>query len=55
LVVGDTTKHTYSDGLGALLRGSEDRLRHLVIHRNAKDAAKAGFASRTLRTRARAG
>jgi hypothetical protein len=54
LVVGDTTKHIYSEGLGALVRGSEERLRHLVIHRSAKDAAKAGFVSRTPRTKARA-
>jgi aspartate carbamoyltransferase catalytic subunit len=53
LVVGDTTKHTYSEGLGALVRGSEDRLRHYFIHRSAKDAAKAGFVSRTPRTKAR--
>ncbi len=53
-VVGDMTKQTYSDGLGALVRGSEDRLRHLVIHRNAKAAAEAGFVSRTPRTKARA-
>jgi aspartate carbamoyltransferase catalytic subunit len=55
LVVGDMTKHTYSDGLGTLVRGSEDRLRHLVIHRNAKDATKAGFVARAPRTGARAG
>jgi aspartate carbamoyltransferase catalytic subunit len=54
LVVGDTTKHIYSEGLGALVRGSEERLRHLVIHRSAKDAAKAAFVSRTPRTKARA-
>jgi len=53
-VVGDMTKHTYSEGLGALVRGSGERLRHLVIHRRAKDAAKAGFVSRTPRTKARA-
>jgi aspartate carbamoyltransferase catalytic subunit len=54
LVVGDTTKRTYSDGLGALVRGSDERLRHLVIHRSAKIAAKAGFMSRIPRTKARA-
>jgi aspartate carbamoyltransferase catalytic subunit len=54
LVVGDTAKHTYSEGLGVLVRGSEERLRHLVVHRSTKDAAKAGFVSRTPRTRARA-
>jgi aspartate carbamoyltransferase catalytic subunit len=54
LVVGDTTKHTFSDGLGALLRGSDEKLRHLVIHRSAEDATAAGFAPRAPGTRARA-
>ncbi len=53
-VVGDMTRHTYSEGLGALVRGSDERLRHLVIHRSAKDAAKAGFAPRSSGARARA-
>jgi hypothetical protein len=48
------TRHTYSEGLGALVRGSDERLRHLVIHRSAKDAAKAGFAPRSSGSRARA-
>jgi aspartate carbamoyltransferase catalytic subunit len=53
-VVGDMTRHTYSEGLGALVRGSDERLRHLVIHRSAKDAVRSGFVSRTPRIRARA-
>ena len=53
-VVGDMTKHTYSEGLGALVRGSGERLRHLVIHRRAEDAAKAGFAPRSSGARTRA-
>jgi aspartate carbamoyltransferase catalytic subunit len=53
-VVGDMTRHTYSEGLGALVRGSNERLRYLVIHRSAKDAAKAGFAPRSSGARARA-
>jgi aspartate carbamoyltransferase catalytic subunit len=52
-VVGDMTKHTYSEGLGALVRGSDERLRHLVIHRSAKDAMKAGFVPRPSGVRAR--
>jgi hypothetical protein len=54
LVVADTAKHTYSEGLNALVRGSDDKLRHLVIHRSAEDAVAAGFAPRTQGTRARA-
>jgi aspartate carbamoyltransferase catalytic subunit len=54
LVVADTAKHTYSEGLNALVRGSDDKLRHLVIHRSAEDAVAAGFAPRGPGIRARA-
>jgi aspartate carbamoyltransferase catalytic subunit len=54
LVVGDTTKHSFTEGLGSLARASGDKLRHLVIHRSAGDAAAAGFAPRPSGPRARA-
>jgi aspartate carbamoyltransferase catalytic subunit len=53
-VVGDTTKRTYSSGLSGLLRGADDKLRHLVIHRSADDALAAGFQLRTPGAKARA-
>jgi hypothetical protein len=53
-VVGDTTKHTYTLGLSGLVRGSDDRLRHLVVHRSAGEAAAAGFAPRESGKKARA-
>jgi aspartate carbamoyltransferase catalytic subunit len=53
-VVCDTAKNTYSSGLSALHRASDDRLRHLVIQRNAGEAAAAGFAPRASGTKARA-
>jgi aspartate carbamoyltransferase catalytic subunit len=53
-VVADTNKQTYSEGLGTLVRGSDEKLRHLVIHRSAEDANAAGFAPRTPGSRARA-
>ena len=53
-VVGDTMKHSYTEGLGSLCRASDDKLRHLVIHRSASDAAAAGFAPRAPGPRAHA-
>jgi aspartate carbamoyltransferase catalytic subunit len=54
-VVGDMTKQTYTEDLSTLLRGSDEKLRHLVIHRSAGDASAAGFQPRrALGTKARA-
>jgi hypothetical protein len=54
-VVCDTTRQTYSPGLGALRRAASEKLRHLVVHRNEADAVAAGFQPREAGKRARAG
>jgi aspartate carbamoyltransferase catalytic subunit len=54
----DTVRSTYVVGLNALLRASDrvsdEKLRHLVIHRSVDDALAAGFHPRTSGTKARA-
>jgi aspartate carbamoyltransferase catalytic subunit len=45
-VVSDTTRKTYSPGLGALTRAQADKLRHLIIHDSAVEAEATGFAPR---------
>jgi aspartate carbamoyltransferase catalytic subunit len=45
-VLGDTTKHQYTRGIGPLLTASDDRRRHLVIWACEADAEKAGFHSK---------
>ena len=57
--VCDTTKNTYSTGLNALDRISDEKMRHIVIHRSVEDALTAGFqpkiaAAKTSGTKARA-
>jgi len=46
LVVADTTRKSFSPGLTALIRAPADKLKHLVIHRDAADALAAGFVPR---------
>jgi aspartate carbamoyltransferase catalytic subunit len=46
LVVGDKAKKTFTPGLGALAHGGAEKLRHLVIHRDAAEASAAGFVPR---------
>jgi aspartate carbamoyltransferase catalytic subunit len=42
LVVADATRKTYLPGLATLARAPQDKLKHLVIHRNKADAVAAG-------------
>jgi aspartate carbamoyltransferase catalytic subunit len=53
-VVGDTTRKTFSRGIGSLARAAPDKLRHLTIYNNEAEAAAAGFAPRDGGKRARA-
>jgi aspartate carbamoyltransferase catalytic subunit len=53
--VCDTTRNTYSSGLAALDRASDDRMRQIVLHRSTEDALAAGFQPRPSGTKARAG
>ena len=54
LVVADTTRKTFAPDLAALPRAADDKLKHLVIFRNASDALAAGFAPREGGRKARA-
>ncbi len=54
-VVADTTRKTYSPGLGALINAATEKLRHLVIYERDADAEAAGFRSRERGKKARAG
>ena len=54
LVVADTTRKTFAPDLAALTRAAGDKLKHLVIYRNASDALAAGFAPREGGRKARA-
>jgi aspartate carbamoyltransferase catalytic subunit len=54
-VVSDTTRKTFSTGLGALTRAPADKLKHLIIHDNEAAAVAAGFAPRDGGKKARAG
>jgi aspartate carbamoyltransferase catalytic subunit len=45
-VVADTGRKAFTPGLATLTRTSNEKLRHLVIYRNAADALAAGFAPR---------
>jgi aspartate carbamoyltransferase catalytic subunit len=58
VAICDTARHTFATGLKALLptseRVSDEKMRHLLIHRSAEDARAAGFQPRTTGTRARA-
>ena len=42
----DTVRRTFSPGVAAPARATGDKLKHLVIHRNAADALAAGFRPR---------
>src|SRR5580704_16538410 len=55
LVVADTTRKTFAPDLAALTRAAADKLKHLVIYRNAAAAAAAGFLPRESGKKARAG
>jgi aspartate carbamoyltransferase catalytic subunit len=44
--VGDTTRKTYSQGLGALVRTPAEKWKHLIIHSSEAQAEAAGFAPR---------
>jgi aspartate carbamoyltransferase catalytic subunit len=55
LVVADTTRKTFAPDLAALPRAAGDKLKHLVIYRNAAAAAAAGFLPRESGKKARAG
>ena len=52
--VCDTVRKTYSPGLAGLARAAADRLKHLVIYRDAADALAAGFHPREGGKKARA-
>jgi aspartate carbamoyltransferase catalytic subunit len=54
LVVADTTRKTFAPDLAALPRATGDKLKHLVIYRNASEALAAGFAPREGGRKARA-
>jgi aspartate carbamoyltransferase catalytic subunit len=54
-VVADTTRKTYSPGLGALVHAAAEKLRHLVIYDSGADAEAAGFRSRERGKKAYAG
>jgi len=54
LVVADTTRKTFAPDLAALPRAAGDKLKHLVIYRNASEALAAGFAPREGGKKARA-
>jgi aspartate carbamoyltransferase catalytic subunit len=45
-VVADTTRKTFTPGLGAVARAPADRLKHLVIYQNDAEAVAAGFLPR---------
>ena len=53
-VVADTTRKTFAPDLAALTRAAGDKLKHLVIYRNASEALAAGFAPREGGRKARA-
>jgi aspartate carbamoyltransferase catalytic subunit len=55
LAVCDTARNTFVTGLFPLLRATDDKIRHIVIHRSVKDALAAGFQPRASGTKARAG
>jgi len=54
-VVADTTRKTFAPDLAALTRAPTDKLKNLVIYRNADDAHAAGFEARENGRKARAG
>jgi aspartate carbamoyltransferase catalytic subunit len=54
-VVSDTTRKTYSHGLGALMRAPAEKWKHLVIHSSEAQAEAAGFAPREGGKKAHAG
>jgi aspartate carbamoyltransferase catalytic subunit len=55
-VAADTTRKTFSPGLGAIARAAADRLRHFIIFASEAEAKAAGFAPRdTTGGKARAG
>jgi hypothetical protein len=54
LVVADTTRKTFAPDLAALPRAAGDKLKHLVIYRNASEALAEGFAPREGGRKARA-
>jgi aspartate carbamoyltransferase catalytic subunit len=54
-VVSDSTRKTYSPGLGALTRAPAEKWKHFIIHASEADAEAAGFSPRDTRKKARAG
>jgi hypothetical protein len=54
LVVADTTRKIFMPDLAALTRATGDKLKHLIIYRNAAEALAAGFAPRESGKKARA-
>jgi hypothetical protein len=54
-VVSDSTRKTYSPGLGALTRAPAEKWKHFIIHDSEADAEAAGFSPRDTRKKARAG
>jgi len=55
LVVADTPRKTFTPDLATLAQAPAERLKHLVIYRNAAEAVAAGFAPREPRRHIRAG
>jgi aspartate carbamoyltransferase catalytic subunit len=54
-VTADTTRKTFSPGLGAITRATPERLRHFIIFAGKADATAAGFLPREPGGKARAG
>jgi aspartate carbamoyltransferase catalytic subunit len=54
-VVADTTRKSFTPGLGALVQAPAEKLRHLIIYGGETDAAAAGFIPRERGKKARAG
>jgi aspartate carbamoyltransferase catalytic subunit len=53
-VTADTTRKTFSPGLGAITRAAPERLRHFIIFAGGTEAAAAGFSPRETGGKARA-
>jgi aspartate carbamoyltransferase catalytic subunit len=54
-VTADTTRKTFSPGLGALTRAAPERLRHFIVFAGEAEATAAGFTPRDAGSKARAG
>ncbi len=50
----DTTRKTFSPGVGAITRAAPERLRHFIVFPSGADATAAGFAPRETGSKARA-